>query len=265
MIKQLPYKDSNINYKIQGKSKTKTVVLLHGYLESLEIWAEFAQELEKEFKIIRIDLPGHGQSGIYGNTHTMDFMAETVKAVIEEEKIDKCYMFGHSLGGYATLAFLENYPQKLSGFSLFHSHPFADTPETIANRNREIELVKQGKKDLIFHVNIPKAFANDNIEKLKYKIEQATRIASLTPDAGIIAVLEGMKRRPDQSEVLKQTTIPFLYVIGKKDNYIPFDMLSRIDMPEHAETLILENSGHMGFFEERELCAKKIIEFINKY
>ena len=63
------------------------------------------------------------------------------------------------------------FPEMLSGFSLFHSHPFADTDETRKKRMREIELVKDGKKDLIAKFNIPNAFANQNLNKLKHAVQ----------------------------------------------------------------------------------------------
>ena len=82
-------------------------------------------------------MPGHGRSGIIDNIHTMDLMAESINHLLNELKIKKCVIIGHSMGGYVTLAFLEKFKEKLLGFSLFHSVPFGDTDEKKKDRDRE--------------------------------------------------------------------------------------------------------------------------------
>jgi len=76
MENTITFDDQKIFFRITGAEKT--VVLLHGFLESLEIWDYFVSELSAEFRIISIDLPGHGGSGQLGDVHSMELMAETV-------------------------------------------------------------------------------------------------------------------------------------------------------------------------------------------
>ena len=66
----------------------------------------------------------------------MDFLAGAVREVIRDSGEDKVMIVGHSLGGYVTLAFVELFPELLSGYVLFHSHPHADTPEAIAQEEQ---------------------------------------------------------------------------------------------------------------------------------
>ena len=261
MIKELDYK--GVPIRITDEGTGIPVVLLHGYLESLEIWQPFSDELKKQFRIIRIDLPGHGQSGILDNVHSMDLMATVVRFVLDAYFIDKCVLIGHSMGGYVTLAFAENHPERLLGFCLFHSSPFADNEEKRQNRDREIEMVKAGKKDLIFKTNIPKEFADDNLQTFKIEVNHAIDIAQKTPEVGIIAILEGMKQRPDRFNIIKKSKIPFLWILGMKDNYIQFEaMKQRIELSEKGELFVLENSGHMGFIEQPEEALQKIISYV---
>ena len=74
MIDTGNFKNSTIRYKHEGSGTV--VVLIHGYLESLNIWNKFSNELSKKFSVISIDLPGHGQSDIVADVHTMEIMAE---------------------------------------------------------------------------------------------------------------------------------------------------------------------------------------------
>lgn len=263
MIDKVNFRNSTIRYKDEGSGSV--VVLLHGYLESLNIWDKFSDELSKKFRVICIDLPGHGQSGIVADAHTMEIMAEGVDTVLNKLHIDKCVLIGHSMGGYVTMAYADLYSNRLHGYSLFHSTPFADTGEKKQNRDREIEMVIQGKKELISKTNIPKAFANDNLDRLKGNVELAIKIANETPDEGIKAVLEGIKQRYDKYEILKNSPIPVLLIFGRKDNYISFkDISGKIILNKKGELLILEKSGHMGFIEEMEESLTGVSLFIEK-
>ena len=107
----------------------------------------------------------------------------------------------------------------------------------------------------------------NNLKSFKTEIENATKIAISTPEEGIIANLYAMMNRPDFSESLKNSRIPFLHIAGKKDNYIDYDsVIPKILFRENSELCVLEKSGHMGFIEEKELSLVYIENFIsNKY
>ncbi len=263
MFDRINFKNSSIRYKCEGSGTA--VVLLHGYLESLNIWDKFSKKLSEKFRVISIDLPGHGQSGILADIHTMELMAGAVESVLNNLNVDKCVLIGHSLGGYVTLAFAVSYPERLYGYSLFHSTPFPDTDEKKQDRNREAELINQGKKDLIFKTNVPKAFADDNLEILKSEVDRAIKIAYDTPEKGIKAILEGMKIRFDRHEELMNSKIPVMVILGEKDNYITFDIVKdRITLNDKGEIFVLHNSGHMGFIEEPEKSLMAVTSFVYK-
>ena len=157
------FREGRIHYSDSGKGPV--IVLLHGYLESSEVWNGFEKKLTSKFRVISVDLPGHGLSDIYGEVHTMEFMATVVKELLDYLKVKKAFLTGHSLGGYVTLGFLELFPEYLSGYCLFHSQPFHDPPEAIEKRKREIEIVRTGKKNLMYPDNVIRMFAESNLEK----------------------------------------------------------------------------------------------------
>ncbi|MDY6799906.1 MAG: alpha/beta hydrolase [Bacteroidota bacterium] len=240
------------------------IVLLHGYLESLAIWGEFANQLSHKFRIIAFDIPGHGKSEALAKKHSMEILANCIYNALKLMEVKQCFMIGHSMGGYVTLMVHHLYPELLSGFSLFHSHPFADTEETRKNRMREIGLVKNGKKDILAKVNIPNAFAQKNLVNLKDEVDRSKAIAIQTSNKGIIANLHAMMNRPDFSDELAKTTKPFLLIAGKHDNYIPFEkVVPNIKLPENSTLGVLENSGHMGFIEEKEKAVIYIDRFLD--
>ena len=102
------------------------------------------------------------------------------------------------------------------------------------------------------------------MKKYQTEINKCKEVAKNMQDMGIIATLEAMKARPDRSELLKHTKIPVQYIIGEKDNFIPMEILNKLQLPDNSEVVILENSGHMGFIEERRNVLKAISDFVNK-
>lgn len=255
------YKGRGINYTDSGRGTV--IVLLHGYLESLEVWNGFEQKLASEFRVISVDLPGHGNSEVYGEVHTMEFMAMAVMDLLVNLGIAKSFIIGHSLGGYVALAFLELFPDSLSGYCLFHSQPLADSPEALKKRKREIGIVNMGKKNLMYPDNVIRMFADSNLEKYADALQRSKEIASRIPGKGIIAVLNGMMMRPSRLSIMEEGRVPCLWILGLHDNYIPCDLIqAKVKLPPNAEVVILSNSGHIGFIEEEDKAVSEIREFI---
>lgn len=257
------YRNKKIHYTDKGKGET--IVLLHGYLESSEMWNGFAEKLAAKFRIISVDLPGHGLSDVYGPTHTMEFMASAVKELLDNIGINKVCLVGHSLGGYVTLAFLEKFPHKLTGYCLFHSQPFSDPPEVIEKRKREIAIVMAGKKDLMHPDNVTRMFASSNLEKFSVAFQRSKDIASKIPGDGIIAALNGMMVRPSRLLVMEDGKVPCLWILGSMDSYIPCDLIQAgVKLPANGRVVVLKNSGHLGFIEEEDFSVKLISDFVTR-
>jgi len=229
-----------------------TIVLLHGFMESLKIWEDFSRQFSKSFRVVSIDLPGHGETPVMEEVHSMEFMAKTVKHVLDELNISKCVMVGHSMGGYVTLQFAKQFPELLAGFCLFHSQAGADNDQAKENRRRTINIVKLNKVGFIQQF-IPELFSPSNIDRFRGEIKVLQQQASTISAEGIIAALEGMKVRAGSLNLLATTNLPVLFIAGKEDSKIPIQtIMAQALLPAHAEVLILGEVGHMGFYEAKK-------------
>ncbi len=250
MKKQIKFKDKNINYRIEGKGNV--IVLLHGFLENLDIWDEFYKELTRSFKVIGVDLPGHGKSENIDTIHSMDLMASTVKSVLDTERIKECVMVGHSMGGYTTLAFAEKHPEYLKGFVLFHSAAHSDSEEVKENRERTVNIVENDRTGFINNF-IPSLFASANVNKFSEQIENLKKASAETSKEAIVAALRGMKERTEKITLLKSTKTPVMYIIGKDDSRIPINTaLEQAALPYRCTAILLGGVGHMGYIEAKE-------------
>jgi pimeloyl-ACP methyl ester carboxylesterase len=249
----------NIDYKISGNGPA--IVLLHGFLESNTIWDDFTEILLHEFKVVAIDLPGHGESESISKIHSMNLMAEVVKKILLTEKIEQAVIVGHSMGGYVALCFAAENENLLKGLVLFHSHAAPDTEEAKEDRLRTINIVMQNKAGFIRRF-IPDLFDQHQVSKYSESIKKLQDIAELMSQEAITAALSGMRNRESQLRYLTVSKIPILFIIGKHDSRMPYkQILAQVEIPLHSEVLLLDNVGHMGFIEAQGKTVQALRHF----
>lgn len=262
MQKELDYSGKKIAYYTKGEGNT--IVLLHGFIESGKIWDHFAEVLVENFKVVVIDLPGHGRSEVVAEVHGMDLMAEVVNKVLLTEKISEAVVIGHSMGGYVGLEFAQLYPEMLKGLVLFHSQAAPDNEETRENRRRTINIVKQNRAGFIKQF-IPDLFDQRYVGNYQEEIAGLLEEASKMSPEGIIAAIAGMKDRRGGLLFLMNTDKPVLFIIGKQDSRIPYNqVLAQAVIPAHSEVLLLDHVGHMGYIEAPQIILQAIRHFAMK-
>lgn len=252
-----------IAYSEEGEGKV--IVLLHGFTESSKMWNHFSRQLSDKYRVITIDLPGHGKSSRFARVHTMEAMADVVYGILKKAGVSRCLVIGHSMGGYVTLSLAKKYPALLKGFGLFHSHCFADSPEEIKNRDRVIAVVEKDKFGFMAQF-IPGLFPPEVHNKFAGQIEKLVQRASKMEKESVIAAIEGMKARKDHTATLKETILPVLFILGQKDSKAPVSRFwEMISLPAVSQTLLLKSTGHMGMFEAPGECLGAIRGFARTY
>ncbi|MBR1625846.1 MAG: alpha/beta hydrolase [Bacteroidales bacterium] len=255
------FKGKKINYRDEGNGE-QTLVLLHGYMNSLDVWQYFILEYMNAFRVIAVDLIGHGESEIVEDISTMELQAEMIKSLLDKLEIKHCVMCGHSMGGMITLAFAEMYPEMLKGYCLMDSQALADSEKGKQNRLRTVELINDDRIRFIVDF-IPNLFALDNRIRYVADIENLKAIALNTKKEGIVAAQKGMIYRKDRCDVLKRSNCPVLFVTGKKDIRIDLEtLLAQACLPSDSEVMILD-CGHMAFIEEELKVKMRLRDFTN--
>lgn len=251
------FKNARIAYTDTGKGTA--LVFLHGFLENAGMWDFYTTEFSKKYRVITIDLLGHGQSESIGYIHSMEDMADAVQTVLSELRIRKAVFIGHSMGGYVALAFAELYPDHVKGMILLNSTSRADSDERKRNRDRAIVAVKQSYTNFI-KMSIANLFSEDNRDRLTDAIETAKTEALKTPLQGIIAALEGMKTRNDREVILHFAPYPIMLILGKKDPVLNYqDSLEQIENTNVK--LVTFNDGHMSHLENRDELVNVLRDF----
>lgn len=242
-------------YKIIGSGKP-SCVLIHGFLESSEMWDALSLDL-LEISFICIDLPGHGGSSFNGFTNVEKGMEELAFAVIEvldSLNIHDFNIVGHSLGGYVALE-VKRIRKNCKKLVLLNSNYWADSPEKRLERGRVASLAKTSKS-LFINKAIPSLFTDAELNK-KEIAKLINTALDMTPEA-ISAISIAMSFRKNW-QVFKPL----------KDFYIIHGLLDKMYL-EHqpAEMLFskeqvfkIENVGHMSYIEN-PIAVSSILQAI---
>ncbi|WP_226674534.1 alpha/beta fold hydrolase [Mesobacillus jeotgali] len=253
----------DIEMSFIDKGKGNPIVLIHGFAGSKDYWEKIIPQLASEHRVIALDLPGHGESGMRKDRYSIEDMASTIKDLLEQLGLDQVTMFGHSLGGYITLAFAELYPQYLKGFSLVHSTANPDSEDAKEAREINAKKVQEDGTEQFIEGLSRKLFSPENIEANSSEIEETVKIGMNTTVEGLVSALMAMKNRPDRNHVLEDSKLPVLLVAGEKDQIIPAEKTFTVSRQNIGEKVI-QNAGHMSMYEQPEELVKVMKDFLAK-
>ena len=257
--KNISCQNTNISYSLYGQGNP--VMFVHGFAEDSSVFDHQVNFLKQDYLVIVPDLPGIGKSGMLKKeiVHLTDYAA-ILKAIIEEENIDKFTLIGHSMGGYVTLAYADKYPETLMGFGLLHSSAYADDDEKIITRKKAISFIEENGTTAFLKITIPNLFFN--IQKSKEDIETLIKKGSKISPEVLIQQYNAMIARPDTTSILKTFPSPILFIMGEHDKAIPYvHSLEQSHLPKISYVNILRSTAHMGMIEEPELVNKFLGDF----
>jgi esterase len=100
-----------LNYKEYGSGKP--LLILHGFMGSLDNWHTLANQFAQKYRVYTIDQRNHGKSP-HSENHSIPLMVEDLKHFIETKNLEEVILLGHSMGGKVVMAFALEYPQLVS-------------------------------------------------------------------------------------------------------------------------------------------------------
>lgn len=100
----------HLNFQTAGEGPP--LIILHGFLGSLDNWRAASNRMSSRFKIIRVDLRNHGHSPHHPSM-TYAAMAEDITEFFDQQNIASAHLLGHSMGGKVAMQFATTHPQRV--------------------------------------------------------------------------------------------------------------------------------------------------------
>ena len=259
MKKAVLFRGARISYRLDGSGPC--VFLIHGFGMDSRIWKNVLPGFE-DCQVIRIDLPGFGKSGIL-EAYQIEDLAGLIHRILSAERIGRCMMFGHSMGGYAALSFAEQWPDKLKGLGLVHSHCYADDQQVLEKRQKTADFVlRQGVEPYVQRF-VPGLYGSKFRKKQKNRIEKMIARGLAYSPLAYAAGHQAMAMRPDRSHVLASLSIPVLFCIGREDETLAFEKsMTQTVLPAQSQIELFKKSGHMGMQEQPKRMRRAFRRFL---
>ncbi|SHJ70890.1 Pimeloyl-ACP methyl ester carboxylesterase [Hymenobacter daecheongensis DSM 21074] len=238
-----------------------TLVFLHGFAESREIWSDLLHGFPAHYRVLSLNLLGHGTNIHDVRDYSMEAQARYVAEKMQAAGIEKAVLVGHSMGGYVALAFAERWPERVAGLALINSSAYADNEEKKAARAKNVAFVERHGVEKFMESFIRPLFAPANRETLAARREFLEEIGKATPAETIIGGMQAMAARPDRTKVLREARFPVLLVAGKEDVAVPLEQsVALAPLAPVAHALFLADVGHLAYYERPAETRRAVLE-----
>lgn len=250
-----------LRYAETGDASAEPIIMLHGYSDSWYSFAPIMPLLESRYRVLALDQRGHGASDQPASGYSLPDLARDVIAFMDELKIERATIVGHSMGslvaqqlGILAPARIDRLVLVASGTSVQQMNGRDAFVESVNSLTDPVSLeFIRGFQESTIHHPVPQGF-------LDSVIGESSRLSARVWKA----LLEGMLSTPP-AEGLGQRRIPTLLVWGEYESIFPRedrDALAR-RLPA-AERLDYEDTGHATHWERPEQFAEDLDEFIRR-
>lgn len=216
---------ARLHVRESGPKEAPAVIMLHGFGASLQTWEPWARSLERDYRVIRFDLPGSGLSepdpgGDYSDARSM----AVLRALMDRLGVSRAVLIGNSIGGRIAWTFAALNPDRVTKLVLISPDGF-ESPGIAYGQKQAvpatIKLMQFVLPETLVRINLEAAYGDpakltDETVRRYYDLMRAPGVR-----AAMIARLEQTVRE-DPEPLLRSLRAPVLLVWGEKDALIPF-------------------------------------------
>ena len=260
----------NIHFAIDGTGPD--LLLLHANYANLIDWNPWVDQLKKHFRVIRIDIPGHGLTEADpSNDYSMQRTVFLLENFLNELKIDTLSIAGATLGGTTTLHYASQNPEKIDNLILVS--PGALNPRVRGRTEpvtlpKPFEIIAYITPKIITETLLKGGFGDpNNVTDQLIKRWHDLLLREGQRDAQIARVNQYVSG--DIDRVLSEVRAPALIMWGKKNNVVPVDLAYEMkDMMKNSlriEMIIYESGGHQLVQELGIQTGKDALEYLMNY
>ncbi|MEE9204439.1 MAG: alpha/beta fold hydrolase [Nitrospirales bacterium] len=258
--------DAQINgltlaYTDEGKGTP--VVFVHGFPLNRNMWAPQVQALSRQYRVITVDLRGHGESDAPLWRSTMEQFADDLTGVLDHLSIQQAVMAGLSMGGYILFAFYRKYANRVNALILSDTRAQPDTDEGRAGRFNMAQSAYTQGSGAIADVMLSKLLCPASLQTRPELVQQVRGMITAMTLGGIAGDLMGMADRPDSVPLLSMIACPTLIIVGELDPATPpSDARLMSEQIPGAQLKIIPGAAHLPNLEQPEAFNDAVRSFL---
>ena len=246
---------------IGDEGKGIPLVLVHGFLGSSRMWEPQIDFFKDYFRVITPDLPGYGKSNKAKSHNSIQSIANILLDCLEEKKIDKFYLLGHSMGGMIVQEMAKKGGDKISKLVCYSTGPRGEMPGRFETVDQSRENLKKNGLEITAK-NIAKTWfvKGEEAEYFDICIEAGKQPSIETVDNAFVAF-----KNWDGVETLKNIKNETLIVWGNKDKSYNLDQVQTLNKNiPNSSLFIFEGCAHNVHLEKPEEFNRTILNYLNK-
>ncbi len=262
------FKNYKFNYSLTEKKNKPVILLLHGFMGNSNDFVDVTPQLSKKFCCLTVDLPGHGKTRVLGRNeyYNMPNTATALIHLLDELKIDKCHLFGYSMGGRLALYMAVNFPSRFHKLILESASPgLRSEAERSLRCQSDFKLADKLEnsnfQEFLFNWYNQPLFESlrqhDNFDKVRERrlennpLELAKSLRSL-----------GTGNQPSLWDKLSNHQIPTLLMVGESDHKFQTINTEMAGLCQVAKAKIIPESGHSTHWENPREWVESMIIFL---
>ena len=235
------------------------LVLVHGFLGSSIMWKLQIEYLKKNYRVVAPDLPGFGKSNKAKSHNSIQSIANLLMDCLEEKKIDKFYLLGHSMGGMIVQEMAKEYGNKIVKLICYSTGPRGEMPGRFESVDQSRENLK--KKGLEITVkNIAKTWfvRKENAKYFDICIEAGKQTSTKAADDALIAF-----KNWNGVDTLKNIKNETLIVWGDQDKSYNLEQIKILEKSiKKSKLVIFKNCAHNVHLEQPDQFNNAIKNFL---
>jgi 3-oxoadipate enol-lactonase len=238
------------------------LVFLHAFPMNRRMWMPQRAALASRYRVIALDLRGHGESDAPLWRYSLDLFAEDLRALLDHLAVQQAVMIGLSMGGYLLFAFHRNYPERIKALVFADTRAEADKPEQVTWRFQLAQRAHTLGASVVADEMVPKLLASGSQARPEL-VEQVRAIIHSTPVTGIAGDLMAIAERPDSTGQLAGIRCPTLVIVGQQDGLTTPDENRRIaEGIAGARLAVIPAAGHLSSLEQPEAFNAALRSFL---
>ena len=246
---------------IGDEGKGYPLVLIHGFLGSSKMWEPQINFFKNHFRVITPDLPGFGKSNKAKSHNNIQSIAKLLLDCLDEKKIDKFYLLGHSMGGMIVQEMAKISGNKIIKLICYSTGPRGEMPGRFETVDQSRENLKKNGLEITAK-NIAKTWfvKGEEAEYFDICIEAGKQLSIETVDNALVAF-----KNWDGVETLKNIKNETLIVWGNKDKSYNLDQVQTLNKNiPNSSLFIFEGCAHNVHLEKPEEFNRTILNYLNK-